>query len=296
MKKILIYTKAINKYTKHNLVQSDNFLNVLSSSSRIKVIHLPLQKIIAFSEKEFILEKNNLPENYINYIYSELSNYNYYKFLLFTSINSVCVFFNAVDQDSFKIWKNKIVFSIGKSTTHYLLSLGFTQVYTSDVSHSIGMKKWLKKFFLNDPFKIIKKNYNNKNINLLFLASCKASNVFDQFPCVLNNKKINLIRLNIYDVLPNLEVKHQLLDTLIKNYDLLALSSPSATKILYEWIKCQTPSTIKKIITTLKLCSIGKTTTQAINHYFSTFPMIEAQNANIIEYRKTIIKHLAKKA
>jgi uroporphyrinogen-III synthase len=230
MKKILQEKKIIVTRSEH---QSNEFCSKLSNLGAI-IINLPLIEI-----KEIINEE----------IISTYKNISNYEWIIFTSTNSIEIFFKTFIENNFVLKElEKIKFAVvGNKTKNKLLDYGF--------KNNICPDKFTADFLLKE---FINQNITNTQI-LIPTSSIAKKNLYEGLTKLGN--KVNF--LPIYEnIKPNISISE--LD--IVNADYITFTSPSTVENFHTIYN-------SKIVNSKIIC-IGTVTANKVKELFNITPLI----------------------
>jgi len=216
----------------------------------------------------------------INLLEKYLKNIEVYDWIIFTSSNTVKIFFETFYKLNLdKNTLNKIKFAVIGSKTNKSLEI---YNFTSNLTPNEYTAESLLNLFSQIDIK------NNK----IFLPiSALAQNILEEG---LKNKNVIVDVLKIYNtILPKVESLDILINKFLNNeIDYVTFTSPSTVK---NFILLLEKHNIKKLLKNTKLVSIGQVTSKAIKEHLDILP-IESQDHTIEGLLKEIIfdtkKHL----
>lgn len=207
------------------------------------VLYFPLIEIQKINEDLLLLEINQI---------------NNYDWIIFTSQNSVNIFFEKLKELSISIDPQIKIACIGKKTLKSINNHGYdiSLIPSSYISESL-----IKEF----------EKINIKNKKILIPTSKISRDIINDS---LNNMGALCNKIDIYDTIrPDKNKLYQLAASL-KKIDYITFFSPSAVRNFYETLK-DLPNT-KKLIDNSIFISIGEITSKEIHNLFN----VKAHTAN----------------
>lgn len=172
-----------------------------------------------------------------------------YKYLAFTSHNSVEYFFDILKRNGIDLrclYGIRIA-SIGKATTEAILKFGINPDLEADESTGEGLAE-----------KIINDVENIESTKVLFPCSEIATGVFEE---KLIKNKIEADRVEVYTNHPNFEIRDEIIEAFEnENIDYITFTSSSTFKYLVEMIGKDKINLLEKA----KVVSIGNITSETI--------------------------------
>ena len=198
-----------------------------------------------------------------------LKNIKTFDWLIFTSKNGIIFFFKKLE--SFNLPNNIKIAVIGQKTAKELEKYGKVANYIS--------KSNLAEIFAKE----LKNNVITKNSKTLLLLGNLAGNTIEN---VLEGFT-NITRINCYETCKPENINQSIVDRINhKHYDIIIFTSSSGFHNFVEVYNCK--ENLKK----LKVGSIGKSTTKAIEEY-GVKPLFTAQQSNIEGLVNEIILYFA---
>ena len=213
------------------VVESDDSMPEMLQKQGAHVLSFPMIEI----------HQSRLNENEIEI----LKNINSFDWLFFTSRNGVVNFFKHLIDINGKteLPKSIKIAAIGNKTALELEYYGFSANFISEGNTS---EELLEQFY---------KNQNPKNLKMIVALGNLAEDILQNKLSAENE----VYRINVYDTLKPTKVDENILEIISNDqYDLIVFTSPSTFQNFCSFINAD----LKK---KLKIASIGKTTSKAIN-------------------------------
>ncbi|MFZ5946691.1 MAG: uroporphyrinogen-III synthase [Stygiobacter sp.] len=242
----IFITKSKEEITA-NFLSLENYCN--------KIFYMPTIKIKSLISDE---------------IYNELKNkFEKFDYIIFTSKNSVEVFADFLTQEK-KITTNKIIVAIGDATSKKCAELNLSIDIIPDNFSAEGLITYFSKINVKGKYFLIPTSK---------LATNELKNALEKFGAVVDS-------INIYDVVPNYEIKNIISETELNTIDIYAFTSPSSFKYFLTVFEIDD---IDKFFNKKIICAIGKTTEKAINNYELNVNVVP-QNYSLDFLAEAIIK------